>query len=362
MSVLSKYTQVAFVLGQCIKTGFQPLHGLLRKATFGWMSTFAGCSVLCVLLYSLYPARELDCSGKAVFLTGCDTGFGNALAKELNKLGFRVFAGCLASEGPGANELRTHSSRIRVIQCDVTDAEQVKAAADVVAKETKTSGLWGLVNNAGVFYLADAEMTSELIFRRVLDVNVMGAARVTRAFLPMLREGRGRVVNISSVSGKLGFRFMAAYTASKHALEGYTDVLRLELRKYGVSVTTIRPSGYQTAAASALILKARKDAVWQSLDNTTRDRYGREYLEGLYEEFSSTMRSCPGDVSAVVRAVRRALVSSVPRERCAVGTGAGTLLGVVPLLPVWMTDRLLLCLGAVRGTTKPVFEVMAGKR
>ncbi|XP_050726882.1 D-beta-hydroxybutyrate dehydrogenase, mitochondrial-like [Eriocheir sinensis] len=166
--------------------------------------------------------------GKSVVVTGCDSGFGHALALHLHKLGFRVFAGCLDANGEGAAALKRHgSARLVVLQMDVTDQEQLaKAAQEVKKLLPEGEGLWGLVNNAGLCTLGPIEWLPMKNFRKDPEVNVFGLIAATKTFLPLVRRGKGRVVSVASVAGRVTAAYLSAYCASKYAVEGFNDVLR----------------------------------------------------------------------------------------------------------------------------------------
>lgn len=142
------------------------------------------------------PAKRL------VLVTGCDSGFGNLVARKLERYGFEVFAGCLFPDQEGAQKLqRETSKKLRVVKLDVTKKEDV---ANVIA-QVKESGfeLWSVVNNAGVAEYVPAEWGDDVEeYHRMMDVNVFGLVRVTKACLPLLRKSKGRVVNLGSMTGR----------------------------------------------------------------------------------------------------------------------------------------------------------------
>lgn len=141
-------------------------------------------------------------SNRAVLVTGCDSGFGNHVARELDKFGFKVYAGCLAPKGVGAQKLITEcSSRLKVLHMDVTNSDQVSAAIEEIRKSGHQ--LWAVINNAGISYYALAEWGHDCDqLERLFAVNVFGLVRTTKLALPMLREAKGRVINLASVAGK----------------------------------------------------------------------------------------------------------------------------------------------------------------
>ncbi|GBN92043.1 Estradiol 17-beta-dehydrogenase 2, partial [Araneus ventricosus] len=183
----------------------------------------------------------MHCYSSFWFL-GCDTGFGNALAKRLDSKGFHVFATCLFPTGAGAMDLKAScSNRLHVLYMDVTKDESVKKAFEYVKEHLGSSKLWAVVNNAGILKGFSVDFSSVDDFRDCIDVNFLGSVRVTKAFLPLLRQTKGRIVNVTSSSGEIPLPFFTPYTASKYAAVGFTDCLRFELDTWGISVVSIEP-------------------------------------------------------------------------------------------------------------------------
>ncbi|KAL7858264.1 hypothetical protein AOLI_G00183660 [Acnodon oligacanthus] len=216
----------------------------------------AGCFVLALLSvgYTVIQCtagrqeRLLPTQGKSVLITGCDSGFGHNLAKLLDRAGVKVYAGVLKENGAGAQELRRVSSpHLTVIQLDITDTDQISKALQFIKSQTGETGLWGLVNNAGVTgYVCDAEILPLRILRKILDINFIAGVEMIQAFLPLIRQAKGRIVNISSLGGEVPFPGFAAYGSSKAAMIGYSGVLRQELSRWGVKVAIIQPGGFRT--------------------------------------------------------------------------------------------------------------------
>jgi NAD(P)-dependent dehydrogenase (short-subunit alcohol dehydrogenase family) len=195
--------------------------------------------------------RVISSNGKAVLITGCDSGFGNALALKLNELGFYVIATCLNVECTGAQHLTNKSvfpHRISVIKLDVTQDLEVIQTYDEISQILLTNNLelWSLVNNAGIFGIGFVEWGNGIeAYKKTIDVNVFGCLRVTRLFLPLIRESRGRVINMSSIASRMSPEGYSSYVMSKHALQAFTDTLRKEMFRFGVRVIGIEPSCYR---------------------------------------------------------------------------------------------------------------------
>ncbi|KFV88566.1 hypothetical protein N308_11763, partial [Struthio camelus australis] len=186
---------------------------------------------------------------KAVLITGCDKGFGHALAKRLHAKGFTVFAGCLLADekGDGARELKSmESDRMKVLQINVCSDQEVAQAVDFVKRNLKEpeKGLWGLVNNAGVSTFGEVEFTSLDKYKEVAEINLWGTVRVTKAFLPLIRRAKGRVVNVASMLGRMVSPSRSCYCVSKFGVEAFSDCLRQEMYRWGVRVILIEPSNF----------------------------------------------------------------------------------------------------------------------
>ncbi|XP_070531614.1 D-beta-hydroxybutyrate dehydrogenase, mitochondrial-like [Ptychodera flava] len=160
----------------------------------------------------------LPVDGRTVFITGCDSGFGHQLACRLDKLGLTVFAGCLIEGGDGAQKLRSLCSRsLKIVPIDVTSDDSVRLAQKIVEDSLpdKSKGLWAVVNNAGIWRWGEIEWAKVDIFKEVAEVNVYGMVRVTKAFLPLIRQAKGRIVNVGSMSGMFTVPAGATYCMSK---------------------------------------------------------------------------------------------------------------------------------------------------
>ncbi|KAK3085459.1 hypothetical protein FSP39_003715, partial [Pinctada imbricata] len=229
------------------------------------------------------------------------TGFGNELAIRLDKLGFHVLASCLDPKCEGATSLiKLCSKRLFVIGLDVSRDECVTEAHTEVTNKLKSSKaeLWAVVNNAGIDYVADIELCSMEVYRKVAEVNLFGMIRVTKAFLPILRRTKGRVINVTSVKGRVCLPYISAYGITKYGGENFSDILRMEMKKFGVKVVIVEPGnfGRLTAIVKGKNLdRIRKDfdRTWSGATQDIKDTYGREYmfahvdrLEGNDEEGS----------------------------------------------------------------------------
>lgn len=280
-----------------------------------------------------------DRGSHAVVITGASTGIGAACALSLDRLGFRVFAGVRRTED-GEALAKEASSRLTPVRLDVTEAASIAAAADLVRTAVAEAGLAGLINNAGIAVGAPLEAVPIADLRRQFETNVVGAVAVTQAVLPLLRQGRGRLINIGSIAGRATMPLMGPYSASKYALEALTDAWRLELLPWGIRVSIIEPGAIATP-------------IWRKSSQAARELEAASSPEvlGLYAPAvaavkkaveDATRRAIPPD--AVVQAVVHALTSPRPKTRYLVGWDAKIRAWMVRLLPDRVADHLLVAL------------------
>jgi NAD(P)-dependent dehydrogenase (short-subunit alcohol dehydrogenase family) len=181
----------------------------------------------------------------AVLVTGASSGIGQACATRLVREGCRVFAGVRRAED-GERLLAQCPEWLDWLILDVTNAGQIAAAAETVQRAVGDQGLAGLINNAGIAIGGPLEYVPAELLRRQLEVNVVGLHAVTVAMLPMVRRATGRIIHVGSISGRISSPLIGPYTASKHAVEGLTDSLRLELAPEGIHVAVIEPGQVRT--------------------------------------------------------------------------------------------------------------------
>jgi NAD(P)-dependent dehydrogenase (short-subunit alcohol dehydrogenase family) len=254
---------------------------------------------------------------------------------HLDRLGFTVFAG--VRKEADAEALRgAGSDRLKPLILDVTEPEQIAAAAETVA-QASTGGLAGLVNNAGVGVGGPLELIPIDDFRHQIEVNLIGQVAVTQAFLPSLREARGRVVFLSSIGGLNANPYMSPYHASKFGIEAVGDALRQELRQFGVEVSLVEPGSVATP-----IWDKGKDSA-----DAIRDRLTPED-ELLYGDKVSRMSEVLEKIGArgvppekVAEAIGHALTAKRPKTRYLVGADARMTLLMRRLVPDRIRDRIV---------------------
>jgi NAD(P)-dependent dehydrogenase (short-subunit alcohol dehydrogenase family) len=273
---------------------------------------------------------------RAFLVTGASSGIGRATALLLDRSGFQVFAGVRRSEH-GEALRRQASERLTPILLDVTDPRSIEDAARSVAGKLGGRALAGLVNNAGIDIAGPLETSSIAEVRSQFEVNVIGLLAATQAFLPLLRQGRGRVVNIGSVLGRLAIPFMGAYSASKFALEGLTDALRIELLPWGIHVSLIEPGPVATPLWSKTHLLAGMN---EGGGAATGELYAtaNAAAHAAFTKFGQSGIS-PDRVAAKVF---EALTARNPKPRYLVGGDAKALSWLAAMVPDRIRDRMLM--------------------
>ncbi|KAM3834192.1 D-beta-hydroxybutyrate dehydrogenase, mitochondrial isoform 1-T2 [Vipera latastei] len=270
-----------------------------------------------------YATEVEEIGQRPVLITGCDSGFGFSLAKFLHEKGFIIYAGCLLKEQGrgGSKDLdNMKSDRMRTVQLNVCDSEEVGRAVDYVTsslKDPETGGLWGLVNNAGISTFGEVEFTSMDTYKEVAEVNLWGTIRTTKAFLPLIRRAKGRVVNISSMMGRMANPARSPYCITKFGVEAFSDCLRYEMRPHDVKVCIVEPGNFiaGTSLYSPERIQAIADKMWDELPEIVRRDYGRKYFDEQIAKMESYCSSGSSDTSPVVESIGHALTSTTPYTR-----------------------------------------------
>src|SRR5499426_1355326 len=273
---------------------------------------------------------------RAFLVTGASSGIGRATALLLDRNGFQVFAGVRRSEH-GEALRRQASERLTPILLDVTEPHSIVFAARTVSDTLGGRALAGLVNNAGIDLAGSLETASIADARLQFEVNVIGLLAITQAFCLLLRQSKGRIVNIGSVLGRLAIPLMGAYSATKFALEGLTDAFRIELRPWGIRVSLIEPGPVATPLWSKTHLLA-------GMNEGRVDAAGKLYAtanaaaNAAFIKFGQTGIS-PDKVAAKVS---EALTARNPKPRYLVGRDAKALSLLAALVPDRIRDSMLI--------------------
>ncbi len=261
--------------------------------------------------------------GKTALVTGASSGIGKETVKNLLEEGATVYAAARRVEKMA--DLR--ASGARVIQLDVTDEASLVSAVNHIAKESGSVDI--LVNNAGYGSYGAVEDVPLEEARRQFEVNIFGLARLTQLALPGMRKnGYGKIVNISSIGGKIYTPLGAWYHATKHALEGFSDALRFETAPFGIDVVVVEPGGIATEWGQIAVDNLRKSSAhgaYAGLAKQTADRTEKMY--------SSATLSHP---SIIAKVIRKAVTVRRPKTRYAAGSMAGFAL----FMRRWLSDRM----------------------
>lgn len=290
--------------------------------------------------------RIRDVTKKTVLITGCDTGFGFELALKCHRQGMLVFCGCYSKEGIERLErLDEGTRRMRPFSLDICSDESVEEAKRFVEKTLLDDGreLHYLVNNAGWGRVGFDDWLRPQDYLAAIDVNALGMIRVTHAFKHLIKKSKGRIVNMTSVSGRQAVPSYGPYVVSKFAAEGYTDVLRLEMRRFGVKVITIAPGYFRTRVTSVSLSASQFQQVWDNAPADVRDEYGEKFLHKAQKLADNLLATTPnGDHTEwVVDAYYNAMTAVFPRQRYLVGHDAKYFYLPLCLLPTYVSDFIM---------------------
>jgi NAD(P)-dependent dehydrogenase (short-subunit alcohol dehydrogenase family) len=276
----------------------------------------------------------MDSTTRTVLVTGCSTGIGHAIVRLLAEKGFHVFAGVRSQRA--FDELKTIHTSITPLILDVTSDDDAARAVETIRAASPQS-LYALVNNAGVALPAAVELTTLDELRELLEVNTVGPLRMIQSCLPMLRQTRGRIVNISSMNGTMALPMVGAYSASKFALEALCDTLRVELRPWRISVSLIRPGQVRT-----VIFDKSREAIAERIASMPADlRPGYEKMYETAAQFNERGAQSRTLAEHVAKRVLHALTSSWPRTHYHVGLDAQGMMLSKSYVSARLIDRVL---------------------
>ncbi|XP_025047143.1 17-beta-hydroxysteroid dehydrogenase type 6-like [Alligator sinensis] len=280
-----------------------------------------------LVLYILclwYRERQVvgNLPDKHVFITGCDSGFGHLLAKQLDGRGLR---------GP--------SGRRQTVILDVTCSDSIAAASAWVKGQVGDRGLWGLVNNAGSRTpIIPNEWLSKADFVKVLDVYLVGLS-----LLPLVRRARGRIASVTSAAGQLSITG-GGYCPAKYGMEAFSDSLRRELCNFAVKVSIIEPGGFRTPILEARCIRKSLEQVWSCALTEVKEAYGQQYFDRYSETTRKLILILPSDnLRLVTDAMEHALTAQHPRTRYSCGWVAKLLSLPLSYLPTSWAGLALTC-------------------
>jgi NAD(P)-dependent dehydrogenase (short-subunit alcohol dehydrogenase family) len=266
---------------------------------------------------------------KSILITGATAGIGRTTALHLARAGHRVFA---TGRNPAAvAELATQApgTKLEVMTLDVTDPASVAEAAAEVHRRTGGAGLDVLVNNAGYGKVGPLAEVSDAELRGQYETNVFGLMAVTRAFLPLLAPRKGRVINVSSVGGKVAMPFMGAYNSTKFAVEGLSDALRVELIPLGMDVVLVEPGPIRTRFEATFVEEA---AAYQ--------RPGAPYAKVLarLDDIRKSFDKLSVGPEVIAQVIERAATARRPKARYVAPLSSRLTLWMLALTPTRLRD------------------------
>ncbi|KAJ8313870.1 hypothetical protein KUTeg_008431 [Tegillarca granosa] len=313
--------------------------------------TLSVITVLVILyLVFIWILRSLKINKKNddlyVIVTGCDSGFGQELAYKLDKLGFNVYAACLTEKAVKELDMTT-SERLRTAKVDVTKSEDIANFYEFVKNALPNEK--GVVGHMGFCDILGREQYIE-----TLNVNLFGMIEMNRKFLPLLRQSKGRIINTSSVAGRLATG-NPCYTISKYGVEGYSDCLRRELYNQGVTVHIIEPGSFATPLITRMTKANLRTKFQTVMDKGTKEEQDLVVAD-LFTEVAVKVAS--KDTYKVVNAYHHALTARYPKTRYLVGIDANIIYPILWTIPDWITDILFAYagLGKSKKTLSGVIE------
>lgn len=264
-----------------------------------------------------------------VLVTGASTGMGKTTAQELARRGYHVLAGVRRE----VDADRIRSDRIEPVILDITVPDHIESIAARIGQHSENRLLRAVVNNAGIAVNAPVEVLPLVEWRRQFEVNLFGHIAVTQAVLPFLIRSRGRIVNITSVGGKIAMSTYGAYAGAKFAFEAVSDALRRELAPLGVRVVIVEPGGVTTEMAGRGIATANHLA--EGMTGEQHRRYDDLISAITAQAASFTKTGVPAEIAG--RVIADTVTTRKPRIRYTIGRDAALLVHVVRVV----TDRTL---------------------
>ncbi|MFF4053756.1 SDR family oxidoreductase [Streptomyces chartreusis] len=267
-----------------------------------------------------------------VVVTGASTGVGAATAKELARRGFHVLAG-VRRESDG-DDLR--APRVEPVILDITEGDHIAALVARIDDDPQNRPLRALVNNAGLPGAGPVEVTLLSEWRGIFEVNFFGHLALTQALIPTLVRTGGRVVNITSLNGKISLAGYGPYSSSKFAMEAMSDALRNELAPHGVHVVVVEPGGIKTAMAGRGTTDLSRLSAGMNQEQT--ERYG-DMMKALPDHIAAfTAAGMTSEAAAL--GIVKAVTDRKPRTRYILGGAAAFLIRASRFLPDRVLDRL----------------------
>lgn len=265
---------------------------------------------------------------KVIFITGASGGFGKAFVQRLVRTGYRIFGTSRHPEKVKIDDLEGYQDSFSLIEMDVNSSLSVKRALNKVLKMTNRLDV--VINNAGYALAGSIEDTTIQEVKNIFNTNFFGVHRVCRQIIPIMRKkGSGRIINISSLIGLVGIPFQGFYAATKYAIEGYTEALRLELEPLNIKVSLVEPGDFHTSLTEHRNIARQCNSVSSYWPRFCKVLKGVEKAERKGER--------PEKLAALIEKI---ICSPSPRLRYRIGPGA-QIIGVKPLIPESLALKLI---------------------
>ncbi|OWF48181.1 short-chain dehydrogenase/reductase family 9C member 7-like [Mizuhopecten yessoensis] len=312
---------------------------------FGTILVTLTCFAICLVLYVFNTYRRNlripEWNQHYVLVTGCDSGFGRLLAKQLDKAGVHVFAGCLNKKAELGLKQKC-SKRLKPVSLDVTSGKSIAEAVEYITNTIpQGQGLGGVVNNAGIFPIsAPLEWLTKEDYDRTFAVNLHGVISVTTACLPLLRAGSGRVVTLSSDAALFAWPGGCAYNISKWGVEAFTDTFRREFYNTDMSAHLVQPGAFQTSIVVPQIMAKQFRDRFVSLPEYISKHYGSTFFNHWRQNILNLPDIQDTDLSKVTDAITHALFAMYPHARYRVGNDCRFMWWPLSMAPVWFSDWL----------------------
>ncbi|KAK6620830.1 hypothetical protein RUM43_011126 [Polyplax serrata] len=287
-----------------------------QVSAFSLFLLFVICSLAAVLFYH---NLKVSAAGKSVLVTSCDSKLGIALVKQLDELGFTVFAGFCKKNDEAEKLKEVTSGRLHIIEFDVTNERQILNAYSYIKKNLpeKSGGLWALVSCAQSAAFGEVEWVPMPVFREAIEVNLLSLINITQTFLPLIRKSKGRIINVVSILGRISSPVRAPFCSTTFGVEGFSECLRLEMRRWGVDVVVVEPGDYTTGNLWFNDSKILQDArnMWKQMPDQTKEEYGKDYFEYKVRTLQEYTKGPVTDLIPVVRSLTDAVCRTFPLPR-----------------------------------------------
>ncbi|XP_060536269.1 retinol dehydrogenase 7 [Cylas formicarius] len=283
MAVLSKSLRISFEIVNELYTavgsgvlGILILiqHGFRTCEPLKTLSVVGLTAASLIFVFSRDREKLEPNKQKVIFITGCDSGIGFSIAQHASECGFTVIAGFLSLESKGSKEIRKlYGGDIIQIQLDITDRSSIYSAVQTLEhyfNKYRNSGLHAIVNNAGVMVFGEFEWQTERLIEEQVNVNLLGTFKTTKAFCPLLRKHKARLIIVSSHCALANLPGLAVYGATKAALSSWSDGLRVELEKYGIKVLTFIPGSF---ASQSNLMSRQLEHIQEMHDAFTPEQH-----------------------------------------------------------------------------------------